>query len=282
MKMKQINLCYFSPTGSTKRIIRMVSDRLFKKMGVPVTEIDFTLPQSRKEPHSFGPDELVVFAMPTYAGRLPNKIMPYLENDFIGSNTPCVCIVTFGNRSFDDALAEMVMIAEKKRFIPISACAIVSRHAFSDDIGVGRPDNLDQDHIATFGDKTEKILFDTDDIRVLPSIKVDGHMSDLTYYSPKKEDGSPAKFLKAHPKTHMDLCTRCGICASVCPMGIINPQRPSEIVGTCIKCQACVRSCPHEAKYFDDVDFLSHIRMLKRQASAQKNSKFYYCTTNHF
>ena len=282
MKIKQISLCYFSPTGSTKRIIRMLSDRLFKDQGVPRVEIDFTLPDNRKSQHSFEPDELVIFAMPTYAGRLPNKIMPYLQDDFIGSNTPCICIVTFGNRSFDDALAEMVCIVKKNRFIPISACAIVSRHAFSDDIGVGRPDNLDQDNITIFGDKTEKILFDTEDIRSLPFIKVDGNMTPSVYYSPKKEDGTPARFLKAHPKTRQDLCTRCGICSSVCPMGIINPEDPSQVVGACIKCQACVRSCPHGAKYFDDADLLSHIRMLKGQFSGLKNSKFYYCTNNHF
>lgn len=282
MKIKKINLCYFSPTGSTKRIIRLLSDRIFKDMGIPFFEIDFTLPQNRKERHLFGPDELVIFAMPTYAGRLPNLIMPYLQEDFIGSKTPCVCMVTFGNRSFDDSLAEMVSIIIQNNFVPISSCAIVSRHAFSDDIGYGRPDNSDIENLQIFGDKTEKILLETEDVTELPLIKVDGNMSSSVYYTPRKEDGEPAKFLKAHPKTRMDRCTHCGICVSVCPMGIINPEDPSEIVGPCIKCQACVRSCPHQAKYFDDADLLSHIRMLKRKYSYRNNSKYYYCTKNHF
>ena len=39
---------------------------------------------------------------------------------------------------------------------------------------------------------------------------------------------------------------------------------PKQVTGVCIKCQSCVRKCPHGAKYFTDEAFLSHIAMLEQ------------------
>ena len=82
------------------------------------------------------------------------------------------------------------------------------------------------------------------------------------YYKPLKEDGTPARFLKAKPKTHLDHCYFCRLCVRSCPMGAIDDDCVT-VSGVCIKCHACVRSCPEKAKYFDDPDFLSHVRMLE-------------------
>ena len=42
---------------------------------------------------------------------------------------------------------------------------------------------------------------------------------------PLEADGTPANFLKAKPKVHNEICTRCKICAEVCPMGSISKER---------------------------------------------------------
>lgn len=48
-----------------------------------------------------------------------------------------------------------------------------------------------------------------------------------------------------------DLCTRCGICSAVCPMGIVSPagettlpKVPDNSAGTCIRCGHCEVHCP--------------------------------------
>ena len=59
-------------------------------------------------------------------------------------------------------------------------------------------------------------------------------------------------------------------------MGAIDPNDPSNIPGTCIKCCACATYCPSGAKKFDDPDFLSHTAMLEqfRTEARKENSIF--------
>lgn len=56
-------------------------------------------------------------------------------------------------------------------------------------------------------------------------------------------------------------------------MGAIDPQDPSNVPGTCIKCQACVRKCTKQAKYFDDEAFLSHVVMLEAHFKDPKENE---------
>lgn len=77
-------------------------------MSLPCSHDSFTLPNQRDNVRQYNADTLVIFAMPTYAGRLPNKALPFLQSLFHGNATPAAAIVTFGNRSYDSSLAELV------------------------------------------------------------------------------------------------------------------------------------------------------------------------------
>ena len=106
-------------------------------------------------------------------------------------------------------------------------------------------------------------------------IEVRGDDPVTAYYTPLGTDGKPAVFLKAKPKTDPEKCTKCGICATVCPMGSIPKDAPDTCTGICIKCHACVRNCPTGAKYFDDEAFLSHKAMLERDYTRRADAKIF-------
>lgn len=257
MKLKRINVLYFSPTGGTEKIARLAAGELAAKLGVEQKFIDFTRPESRQTEYRFQPDDLLVMASPVYAGRLPNKLMPEYKAKIFGNGAPAVPICVFGNRSPDEALRELILLLEGNGFKIAGGAAFAGRHAFSDKVGTGRPDEADLAEIRAFADKaaeklsgTELPLLDTDRSEIGP------------YYVPKKADGTPAKFLKAKPLTDWDKCVHCGLCARSCPLGSIDKDT-MEATGLCIKCQACVRRCPTHAKYFEDADFLSHVAMLE-------------------
>ena len=177
MLIQQIYTISFSPTGKTRQVARYCAARLAELLSVPLHEISLDLPEERKTAYTFGPHDLVIAAGPTYAGKLPNKILPaYIEN-LRGQGTPAVALVTFGNRSFDNSLAELCDVLQKNDFCPISAGAFVATHAFSDRLAPGRPDEQDLADICQLADRTaDKIRNGTDG---QTAISVDGDAAPL-------------------------------------------------------------------------------------------------------
>ena len=258
MNIKRICVLYFSPTGGTEKIARLAAGNLAEKLGLEPEFIDFTRPENRQAEYRFQADDLLVMASPVYAGRLPNKLMPEYKAKILGDATPAIPICVFGNRSPDEALRELVLLLEGNGFQIAGAASFAGRHAFSDKVGAGRPDETDQAEIRDFAAQAAaKLSGDT-----LPPLELD--RSEIgPYYTPLKEDGAPAKFLKARPLTDWSRCSHCGVCARSCPMGSID-RETLEAVGLCVKCQACVRKCTRRAKFFEDADFLSHVAMLEQ------------------
>lgn len=82
----------------------------------------------------------MVFGMPTYAGKLPNKMLPYVQQQIHGNGALAVGVVTFGNRSYDNSLAELCAALEADGFHTVAGGAFACRHAFTDALADGRPD----------------------------------------------------------------------------------------------------------------------------------------------
>ena len=281
MKISNIYAVYFSPVGSTGDITGYVAARAAAYLTVAcvkkpeVRTIDFTLPENRKEKIVFGREDLVIFGTPTYAGRIPNKALPFVKELFFGQGTPVVCVATFGNRNYDEVLKEQTTVLRENGFIPVAAGAFGASHVMSDGISpVKRPDAEDLSMAADLAVKAvQKLMAAPKDVEGRDLADELGAL-DLgepgPYYVPLGEDGQPVKFLKAKPLTDTEKCDGCGICAAKCPMGSIDKEDVTNVPGICIKCQSCVRRCPNEAKYFDDESMLSHIRMLEEECSKRR------------
>ncbi len=260
MKIKTVYCLSFSPTGHTKMVTDRIARTLAGLLDVPCCEIPWTLPGERDAVQRFSDADLVVVGGPTYAGKLPNKMLPDYQSKLKGNGALAVAVVTFGNRSFDNALAELCATLEADGFHTVAGGAFAGTHAFSDALAAGRPNEADRREMDAF---SEQIAGKIQALRDIPEpIRVPGDAG-APYYVPKGVDGQPAKFLKAKPQTDLERCTKCGLCARMCPMGSIDRDDPSQVPGICIKCQRCVRNCPLHAKYFDDPAFLSHVRMLE-------------------
>lgn len=272
MNIDKVKAVYFSPAGHTRLVAQKIAERIAEKLDVVMEEQDFTLPENRKEVTHYDLGELVVFGVPVYAGRVPNKILPDVEALFKGDGAMAVPIVTFGNRAYDNALIELRNVLEDNGFHTIAGAAIVAEHVYSDKIAPGRPDAADLEEIEKFADAVADKI--TNATEIPEKIEVDGIEPIPPYYTPLGMDGKPTKFLKAKPKTK-SLCNNCGICVKVCPMGSIDANDPTVVSGICIKCQACVQKCPVEAKYFDDEAFLSHVLMLEQNYTCKKENSVF-------
>ena len=269
MDIKRVWAVYFSPVGGTAAAVCAAAEAAAAELSLPVKKIDFTLPAAREEVAAFEPTDLVFFAVPTYAGKTPNKLLPWLQNGFVGNGALAAAVVTFGNRSYDNSLAELCAVLEADGFHTIASAAFAVRHVFSDTLGAGRPDAEDTAQMQSFGrDCGRKAAALTE---MAAPIQVFGDAA-APYYVPKGVDGQPAKFLPAKPLTDAAKCVGCGTCAAVCPVASIDPQDVANVPGICIKCHACVRRCPTGAKYFADPAFLSHKAMLEENFQRRAES----------
>jgi len=133
MIMKNIYTVYFSPTGGTQKVAEALSNDLSQLLHIPSQKIDLTILANRQISYDFDSNALVILAVPVYAGRIPNKLLPDLERCLNGSG--------------------------KTAIIPIGAAAMISQHAFSTHIAKSRPDSSDFEALTYFSRKiAEKIL----------------------------------------------------------------------------------------------------------------------------
>ena len=249
----------FSPCGSTEDIAKTIAETLAKRLDIKAEKKAFTLSEDRASKIEFTEKDLVVIGAPTYAGKLPNKILPDFKEKLAGGGATAVAFTSFGNRAFDNSLAELCAVLAENGFNICGAAAVCDEHAFAH---IGKLD------LAEVTDYAEKIYLEKH------SVIVPGDAA-APYYVPKQLNGEPAKFLPAKPKTDETKCTNCGLCAASCPMGSISKENVSEVSGICIKCHACVNKCPNQAKYFDDAQLASHIEMLRKNHSEENRSRFF-------
>ncbi len=274
MKIGRIYAAFFSPTGGTQGIVETLTEAIRRQLDVEVIYLNLTPPAARSQIYSFQEEDLLILGVPVYAGRVPNKILPDLEKCIEGSGrTPVIPVTVYGNRDHGEALRELCLLAEAKGCLSVGAAALVARHAFSQILAQGRPDAADLARIEEFGETMAITLAKAKEPMRIP---LDRENPIGPYYTPLKMDGSPARFLKAKPLTREEVCNQCGLCADACPMGSISREDCKEVPGVCIKCQACVRKCPTQAKYFADPDFLSHVAMLESNYGKPREGTFYH------
>lgn len=234
MDFKKVSLIYFSATNVSKKYAQAMG----KALGKDMVEYDITLPADRdpaKAP-SFGKDDFVIVAMPIYGGRVVLQAVEYL-NALKGDDTPCVVVGTYGNRHYDDAVAELEDIMTEHGFKVVGGAAVVGRHSFSDEIAGHRPNEEDLEGAAEF----IKLVADKEG-KALPKGTIPGNR-------PYK-DRSPANPFA--PSTSDD-CIKCGLCAKKCPNGVISLDNPKELAKdptACLMCHRCVTICPKNAKSF--------------------------------
>ncbi|MBR2051849.1 MAG: EFR1 family ferrodoxin [Bacteroidales bacterium] len=257
------------------QVAKHLAESMSKKICAEVEYHSYTLPKEREVMPTFDVDDIVVWATPVYAGRIPNKTLDYVRNALHGNGNLSVALVSFGNRAYDNALAELVGLMEDGGMRPVGAAAVVTRHVFSDTLGALRPNKDDISALEDFATNvSEKILSSSNNI--IPVLKVPGEANPDKYYSPLNTTNAPVNFLKAKPSCNHELCTHCGKCMNVCPMGSVEIDGDIPMFkGVCIKCQACRLSCPSGAVAFTEPDYHSHIAMIEHNFSSPKQPEFF-------
>lgn len=270
----RIYAVYFSPTLTTKKVVESIASAAGASLEVPVTGIDITARAEREHTLEFGPEDAVVFGTPVYIGRVPNLIAPYFRT-IKGGGAAVAAVAVYGNRASDEALPELMDILEDDGFRLAAAAAFIGEHSFSRILAAGRPDSLDTEAAASMGKALALVLGGESPSAAMKAGKF-GDMAQIAgrrkaerrFYPATDSQGNRIDIRKVKPVTDPRRCTGCGYCATVCPMGAIDPHDCASVPGTCIKCSACVKRCPAQAKSFIDPTFLSHLRLLEEKFQA--------------
>lgn len=245
MKINRVKLVYFSPTGSTKRIIEEIA----KGIEAPIGQVDLTRPEAKNRDYEDFGDELAIIGSPVYAGRIPVEAIRRLRR-LRAHNTPAVTLVVYGNRAYEDALIELTDLVSELGFKPIAGGAFIAEHSFSTPevpIAEGRPDGSDLEKAREFGAKIKEKLLAAKNVGDISPVTVPG-------IRPYRDEFRKSRAAKpgtepAAPITKQDLCTRCGKCAEVCPNEAITIGSTIETRrDACIRCYACIKNCPTGAR----------------------------------
>lgn len=271
--MSKVYAVYFSPAENTGKMVEKAAGAAADVLGLEGFDvIDLRTPAVREQELEFGENDLVIMGTPTYAGRVPNKIMPFFRDMVKGGGAIGASLVTYGGRSFDDSLMELTLLMKENGFHVLGGGAVVCEHSFAGKLAAGRPDAADIEKAEELGRAVAAKWM----MEYMDEPNVPGNNPVGPYYVPKGMDGQPAVFLKAKPVTDAEKCSQCGLCAEKCPMGSIDASDCTQVNGICIKCQACIKACPAGAKYFDNEAFLSHKAMLEENfvGKEQKSEVF--------
>jgi len=234
MKPGSVHCIFFSPTGTSRTIARAVSRGMGRE-----TASETALTRKAPEPFVFSPTDVAVVGMPVYGGRLPQAAVERFRS-LEGKGTPAVAIVVYGNRAYEDALAELCDLCAAQGFKVVAAAAFVGQHSFSSEelpIAHGRPGGRDIELAEQFGIQVKELL---ENDRFLNLEKVPGNR-------PYKPAIMPSAAATA---TDPESCSQCGACASSCPVQCIEMAggMPQTWQDRCIWCMACVQRCPTGAR----------------------------------
>lgn len=202
--------------------------------------LDLTRRKFRKKKTYFGKKDLLLAAAPVYGGQLPQLLEPLFEN-LKGDCTPCILMAAYGNRHYDDTLAQMKKILEDRGFICIGAIACIIPHIFSENLGTNRPNEADEQEIRRFAVEIKKRL-DAEDW------KKEGYKALSIPGNPTPE---PKEMKPMQKIFQRELCIGCQACVQKCPANAIDMDTLTVDESKCINCMRCGKICPADARTFD-------------------------------
>ena len=252
--MKIIELS-FSPTGGTRK----AADFLAHALSDSIQKVDLCDSQGHFSDVSVEPDQLALIAVPSYGGRVPAVAIQRLAAVH-GNGAPAILMVVYGNRAFEDTMAELEDTARQAGFKIAAGVAAVAEHSIVREFAAGRPDAQDQAQLSAFAARIkEKLASGNTAEPAIPGSR------------PYKNAGGSGMV----PKPTKD-CDSCGLCAQSCPVQAIDPADPHKVdQRLCISCMRCISVCPRHARKLNPLMVTAAHAMLKKVCSDRKENELF-------
>lgn len=245
----------FSPTGGTKKAAALLTGALDGE----VISVDLTDSKQDFPAVPLTQEDMAVISVPSYGGRVPAVAVERLTK-LNGQGARAVLVCVYGNRAYEDTLAELEDAAKQAGFRVIAAVAAVAEHSIARQFAAGRPDAQDAKQLSDFARQIQVKLSAGD----LAEPAIPGNR-------PYKKSGGVGMVPKATKE-----CTQCGVCAAECPVQAIDRKNPKKVdEKACISCMRCISVCPHSARKVNPVMLSAAGLMLKKVCSARKDCELF-------
>ena len=263
--MDTVNLIYYSPTGTTRQVVKETGQKLGLKL---TSQYNITKLQTEFRPE-ISDNSVSIIGVPVYGGRLPTPAVERMHT-FHSNHSPAVIIAVYGNRAYDDSLLELKDIVHNCGFRIIAGAAFIGEHSFSSKdkpIARGRPDEQDLIKCVDFGRMIKDKLVKTEDMNTISEPRIPGK-------HPYKERKQLP--VTVFPETDNDTCNRCGKCIATCPSNAITINHSITTNGNlCTWCCACVRNCPNGARTFNNPTINTIQEKLFANCTIRKEPEFF-------
>ncbi|MGI6069934.1 MAG: 4Fe-4S binding protein [Blautia sp.] len=252
MKLYQI---YFSPTGGTKK----VTDILGSAWDCEKEDIDLSSPDVDFGAYAFGPEDVCLVAVPSFGGRVPDGIAGRIAG-LSGGGAKAVLICVYGNRAYEDTLAELEDVLSAGGFVCLAAVAAIAEHSIARQFAAGRPDAEDERELLEFAARIQEAA----DTGASVPVKVPGNR-------PYKE----YKIVPMAPKAD-ETCNECKKCVKACPVKAIDGEDPRQTdSGICISCMRCIAVCPQGARKLDEAMLAALGEKLEKLCTGRKKNELF-------
>jgi len=241
----------FSPTGGTKKSADFLSAAWAEKV-----EIDLMNRRDDFSKYVFTAEDICLVAVPSFAGRVPAAATDRLKM-MQGNGAKTVLVAVYGNRAYEDTLAELEDTLKEGGFVPVGGAAVVAEHSIFREYGADRPNAEDEIQLQEWSERLKE------------KAEAGGTVS--------FPGNRPYKAYGAIPmKPRADICQNCGKCVSICPVGAIPANAPKETDGEkCISCMACVAACPIQAREVDPAILSASKAKLEKFLSGRKENELF-------
>ncbi len=246
------DLIYFSPTGRTEKVMRMIAS------GLRSDTVSHNITGNNAK-IAVDAETLAVFGAPVYSGRLP-PIMPRRLETITGNGAAVVTVV-YGNRAYDDALLELKDLVASRGFKVLAGAAFVAEHNIVTEVASGRPDRHDEKNAVDFAQKVEIKFLGKD----FGDVDVKGNNPYRPYsdHSVLAPEGSSK-------------CDTCGVCSRICPVAAINAKTPKKTDKTkCISCLSCVYKCHTGSRHIGGIANFFARRKLRKLTTTRREPEFF-------